>query len=399
MLNEIKEFEQYTYPLNVEHPAVRLKHKPLCNGLSGTARAMTVIARKSVFDHNGPGRIEYTKNDLQVWCGDLKGDPEKASEEIVFAWLPNYMTQILGEEKAIIFEDYLMTESGLDAFPRYSEICALFRDIHNDLSIETYRDRDQRNQYVDKAKILRLYCKELGEDENQRKATSGKYAPVYRLINALNTLNSRFSDVGYNVGYNKKMFNDELKRPDKNDFKKITYEGIVADAIAAGPLKRYYLVCDYTGLSEISYKTKKTIRFPFTKSKKENGEWSEPTKNKADLIMKTIAAFLLEQEGRAAESPYEGFAPVNLTDIANWLAGSSGTDTLKAFEIESRPLFVFDAIDNVTTISIDTEWMQTCGWEIIPEEDLVVYLANHPDAEFYSDHGAGQHLRKNVRYT
>ena len=395
MLNEIKEYEQYTYPLDVKHPAIRLKHKTLCNELSGTARAMTIIARKSVFDHNSPWRIEYTKNDLQVWCGDLKGKPENASEEIVFAWLPNYMVQILGEEKALKFEDYLMTKSGLDVFPRYSEVCALFREVHTDLNIETFRDKNQRKLYMEKAKKIRLFCKELGADKKQRTATSSKYAPVFRVINALNVLNGRYSS----KGYNKKMFNDKPSRTEKNDYKKIMYEKIVADAIAAGPLKRYYLVCENADFSGISVETKKKNSFPFTKSKMKSGEWSGPTKNKADLIMKTIAAFLLEQEARAAESPYDGFVPVNLTDITNWLAGSTGTDTLKSFRIKARPLFVFDAIDNVAAIGIDTEWMQSCGWRIIPEEELDTYLTNYPDAEFYSDYGAGQHLRKNVRYT
>lgn len=394
MLNEIKEFEQYTYPLDVKHPAIRLKHKTLCNELSGIARAMTVIARKSVFDHNGPGRIEYTKNDLQVWCGDLKGNPEKASEEIVFAWLPNYMVQILGEEKALRFENYLMTESGLDASPRYSEVCSLFKDVHADFNMEIFHDKDQRNRYMDKVKRLRLFCKELGADENQRKATSSKYAPVFRVINALNVLNGRYSG----NGFNKKMFDNKPSRTEKNDFKKIMYEKTVADAIAAGPLQRYYLVCENDDFSEISVKTKKKTGFPFTKSKMKDGEWSGPTKNKADIIMKTIAAFLLEQEARVAENPYDGFVPVNFTDIANWLAGSTGTESLKSFGIKSRPLFVFDAIDNVAAIGIDIEWMQSCRWGIIPEEELDSYLAAHPGAVFYSDYGAGQLLRKNVRY-
>lgn len=394
MLNEIKEYEQYTYPLDVEHPAIRLKHKTLCNELSGTARAMTIVARKSIFDHNDPERIEHAKNDLQVWCGDPEGNPDKASEEIVFSWLPDYMIKHLGEEKALRFEEYLMTEPGLNAFPRYSEVCSLFKDIHAGFNIDTYRDKGNRKQLMDKAKLLRLYCKELGEDEAQRKKTSGSYAPIYRVINALNILNGRYGK----QGYNKELFNVNPDRTEKNDFKKIMYDKIIADAIAAGSLKRYYLICEKSDFSKISVQTEKKTSYPFTKRNKD-GSWSEPTKKKADLIMKTVAAFLLEQEARDAEDIYDGFVPVNLTDIANWLAGSTGTDMLKSFSIESRPLFTFDAIDNVAAIGIDPEWMKSCGWRIITDDSLGSCIAEHSDVEFYSDFGAGKLMKKGVRYS
>lgn len=395
MLNEIKEYEQYTYPLDVKPPTIRLKHKTLCNELSGTARAMTIIARKSIFEHAGLERINQTKNDLQVWCGDTKGNLDKVSEGIVFAWLPEYMIKYLGEEKALNFRNYLMTESCLETIPRYSEVCSLFKELHANFNIDTFREKDSWKQLMDKAKQLRLYCKELGEDETQRKKTSGSYAPVYRVINALNILNGRYGTNGYNKG----LFNDNPDRTEKNDFKKIMYDKIIADAITAGPLKRYYLICKKSDFSHISVQTEKKTSYPFTESKKDDGKWSSPTKKKADLIMKAVAAFLLEQESRDAEDLYEGFVPVNLTDIANWLAGSTGTDMLKSFGIESRPLFTFDAVDNVAAIRIDVKWMKSCGWKTIPEENLDSYLSDHPEVEFYSDFGAGHFMRKGVRYS
>lgn len=406
MLNEIKEYEQYTYPLDAKHPAKRLKHRALCNELSGTARAMTIIARKSISEYEGPGRVDHAIRVLQVWCGDPKGDPETISEKIEYAWLPNYMIQILGEEKALEFEDYLMKETSLKSFPRYKEVCSLFRDIHADFNFDTIRTKSKREPYLNKAKKISLYSKELGElgdDEgkkNQRKKTSSAYSPVYNIIKALVVLNGRFGT----RGYKQKMFNDNLVRSDKNDFRKITYEKIVADAITAGPLKRRYLVCEDANFSEICYCTEdnkgnvKTSK-PFTNSKKKKGEWSEPTKKKLDLIMKTVAAFLLEQEARDATDQYVGYAPVNLTYISNWLASSTKMESLKAYKINGLPIFMLEPIYNVAAISIDTNWMQSCGWKIVTEEKLDAYLAEHPNAIFYSDHGSGQFLRKNVRYT
>lgn len=395
MLNELLEYQQYTYPLETEHPAIRLKHKTLCNQLSGTTRSMTVIARKSVFDHSSSERIERTKNGLRVWCGDPKGKPDEASENIVDAWLPNYMINHLGEEKAIIFEQYLMTEPGLDHLPRYSEVCDLFKDVHDDFRFEVFLEKDKREALMDKAKRLELFCKELGEDEKQRKKSINHFSPVYNIMKALVVLIGRYGS----LNYNKEMFNLNLARVDKNDFKKIMYDKIIADAITAGPLKRYYLVCDHADFSQIRVKTAKKTTYPFQKTDRQ-GRWSMPTTNKADLIMKTIAAFLLEQEFRNAENTYEGQVPVVLTDIANWLAGNTKVEKkeLEKFGIESGPLFTLDLIDNVATIGIDTEWMKSCGWRVIPEDQLDDYLSGHPDAVFYRDDGAGQFLQKGVRY-
>ena len=394
MLNEIREYEQYTYPLDDKHQAIRLQNKGLCNQLSGTARAMTIIARKSIFEYNGPEGIIQAKNDLRVWCGDIKGDPGTVSDGIVYAWLPSYMSQVLGEEKALEFEDYLRKEPGLKTSPRYKEVCSLFRDVHANLNIEAYRTKDKRDRLMNKAQKLSLFCKELGDNDKQRDKTSNAYAPLYNIIKALNTLNGRYSA----NGYNKKMFNDKLARTEKNDFKKISYDRIIADAIAAGPLRRFYLVCENADFSGISVKTEKRTSYPFTK-KKECSEWSGKTMQKADLIMKTVAAFLLEQEARNSDNPYGSIAPVNLTDISNWMTGKTGTDTLKSFEIKPKPLVTFDkSIKNVTAIGLNAEWMQHCGWKIVPEESLDDYLVDHPDATFYSDFGAGNCLRKGIRY-
>ena len=74
-------------------------------------------------------------------------------------------------------------------------------------------------------------------------------------------------------------------------------------------------------------------------------------------------------------------------------------ESLKAYKINGLPIFMLEPIDNVAAISINTNWMQSCGWKIVTEEKLDAYLAEHPNAIFYSDHGSGQFLRKKVRYT
>lgn len=402
MLNEIKEFEQYTFPLDTKNPVERLKHKALCNDLAGIARPMTVIARWDLFEickdsiNERTEKIERTKNDLRVWCGDPRGDADNAAEGIVFGWLPGYIARILGEEKAKEFEYYLMEEKGLTSHPEYREMCSSFRKLHDNLGIDAFREKEQREEILDLIESLRLLFKELGEDESQRKKTSIRYAPVYRIMHALDTLNGRF---GRN-GFNRALFNTNLNRIEKNDFKRVTYEKIIADAICAGPLKRRYLVCRKEDLSAIGYESSKGIRYPFTKGKKKNGEsrWSEPTKKKADLIRKIVSAYLLEQNSRNVDGLIEGSAPVNLTDIANWLTGSNGIDSLKRYTVEGRPLIATEPIDNVAVVKIDSQWMKDCDWKVIEEDQLDEFLTACPEGTFYSDHGSGEYLKKNVRY-
>ena len=50
MLNEVAEYEQYTYSLDTYQSVHRLRHKTICDKLQGMPRAMTIIARKLLFD-------------------------------------------------------------------------------------------------------------------------------------------------------------------------------------------------------------------------------------------------------------------------------------------------------------------------------------------------------------
>lgn len=394
MLNELLEFEQYTYDLTAEMPVIRLKHKTICNSLSGTARAMTIIARWSYYNQNNS--IAQVKNDLQAWCGDPRGKSEEASKDIKESWLPSYMISILEKEKANLFNKYLDEIPQSSKPKHYDKIKKMFKDIQDELKMTTFQDKSKRDKYMDDAKMLRLYCKELDEDKGQLRESSGKYAPIYRIINALNDLNGRFGTKGYNV----KLFNNNLNKPEKNDYKKITYDKIIADAITVGPLVHYYLVCKEADFSNLFFKTDKSTKYPFKKK-----VWSEPTKSKEDVILKTVAAFLLEQNSRRIKDEeviYKGFAPVNLTDISNWLKGNTGVEKLKQFGIEeqkesgieTRPLFKLEAIDNVATISIDSAWMKKCGWKIISEDKMEEHFLNNSDDIVYVDRGAGQYLEK-----
>lgn len=398
MLNEIKEYEQYSFNLDCENPEIRLKHKHMCNSLSGIARAMTIVARHSYFGNKGYSDIDSTLNDLRVWCGDSRGDSEKTSEGPEFAWLPNYLIKVLGKDKAEKFKDFLKKGCKTNGSKEYREAYELFKELQNDLNAKTWKDKKRRKQLMKKAGKLKKLYKSIGE--------SDEYAPYIRILGALEVLSSKYD--GY--GFNSKMFNKVLTKQEirnlkqRNDFKTIMYEKIVANAIVAGPLKRYYLVCENDDLSKISKKTGGSTKYVFA-----NKNWSNPTKNKMDLILKTLCACLLEEKFQNAEkingtnSGNEAYVenwlvPVNKTDIANWLVGSIKIDELKSFEIDNRPLFSMICLDNVSLVGVDLKWVKECGWQIISEDDFDSYLESHPQAIFYSDFGSKHYLKKNTRY-
>jgi len=422
MLNEIREFEEYTYPLDTEQSIVRLKHQNICNKLSGIGRAMTIIARRSLSIHRGPDSIAAAKNDLQVWCGDPSGNPEKASEGITFGWLQRYIIEILFEEKALEFESFLMETPKVKSSSHYREICDMYKHIRAGVSIETFRKAKQRKKLVDETTACCELCvelnKELGIGGKDGKKDN-KFAAPKNAIVALDTLYSKF---GHNSGFNEDLFvndlldlkrfypkkdgkkwepspEDKKKKEDTNDFKKTTYEKIIADAIAAGPLKRYYLVCEHEDLSEIKYiqdSGKETTPFSKTQMKR-----TDSNKKKHDFVLKEIAAFMLEQEFRRAEDLYDSIVAVNNTDMANWMVSTPETAKVnRRYQIAGRPLFLNDMIaNNVTRLGIDKQWMESCGWRVIEEGNLDAYLEEHPEAVFYSDAGCGQYLQKNIRYT
>lgn len=399
MLNEIMEFDQYTYPLDSTFTPVRMKHGSICNQLSGTARAMTIIARKLYFEENRPDRIHYVMDNLKAWCGDLKHikTPEIISPEIQKGWLPDYMVSILGKKKMQGFEKYLMTEPDIEQSPYGRELRTNYGWIQEHFCIDTYGKQDTKNKMRDYTKQIDSFCNDPGVPKNRRTERSAACLPVNRILKALYTLNSRYTK----TWYNKELFDKHLTKPEKNDFKKVTYEKIIADAIAEGPLSRYYLVCENDDFSDIQYETNnKTFPFRTKKSTDGNTEWPNATKNKADLIMKTIAVVLLEQQSRDANGLYKGVVPVNKTDLSNWLRVTKGMESLEKYSVAEGPLFPPSDrdIDNVAFMNIDHTWMDSHGWNVIPEHELDRYLAEHPKAVFFSDPGAGAYLQKNKRY-
>lgn len=219
-------------------------------------------------------------------------------------------------------------------------------------------------------------------------------SPVVNCAFSLKKLETKRRD------YAKQMFREtfSVKETGKynNDFKAITYDGIIAKGFNLGELRRYYLCCtDESIISDI---------------KNCNSEKDR------DIILKTVAAWLLNRTNG------QSFVLVNKTDIINWLKDVSkpddyhpekhkdnkpytdkcgnelfhfklvGKNTVKLFigvatGKKDEPLK--DASDNMAFINC---------FEVVEESQLDEWLAEHSDGVFYRDDGSGEYLQKNVRY-
>ncbi|MBE6042557.1 MAG: hypothetical protein E7220_08585 [Clostridiales bacterium] len=175
----------------------------------------------------------------------------------------------------------------------------------------------------------------------------------------------------------------------------------MANAMSArGPLKKYYLVCRVPDWKIGVNKLKGT------------NPLGKLDKGDEDRILKLLAAYLIERNRKLKSNDDYIFEPINFSDIGFWQFAQGKTDSSKYRPYtyqrydnnERRPLFKFDSSqsNNQAKAKPDEEWFEICGWELIEatENDykLNEYLKDYPGAVFYSDPGASQYLRKNVRY-
>lgn len=191
------------------------------------------------------------------------------------------------------------------------------------------------------------------------------------------------------------------KSQNTSDFKLIRYDKVIANAaVAGGPLRKYYLVCQkpdwYSGIIKIN-------------EKNHNNHFGDTDQ---DRILKVMAAYLIERNRKYKGNIDYVYEPVNLSSVALWAAGSTKLDSSKfkyytyqsKESSETRQLFSFysSKSGNITKVKPDEEWLQSCGWDIVDATDggvlLDEYLESHSDAIFFSDPGSNKELQQNSRY-
>ena len=342
MLNEIGEYEQYTLS-----PAEllacknrRLKRYTLIKqDFGGLERAMTIIARHFIFDTPIGFNEKELREILKAWCG-FRHEAETILPEHFEGWLNNYMRRVLLRET---LQDCLDDEK----FP--TDLKALIEKI----SLEP--DFNAR-EYLKALKGFDL--------------THGDIPKIKNLLEALVALPNK------NKNFSKNYF-DSLTYKGKNAFRAITYDKVIANALLAGRLRRYYLVCD-----EELFATERIL--------KRDGKKILP-KDK-DMVLKMTAEYLLQ-----CRHTEQRFIVTNNADMTNWLLGSVKSEDLRPkreqYILSESKEKVFELSEmiggiNVIKVTLNPEWAK----HFCLIEDESNDFENNRGRIFFSDAGSSEAL-------
>ena len=194
-----------------------------------------------------------------------------------------------------------------------------------------------------------------------------------------------------------------------NDYKAITYESVIANALTMDKLDNYYLIICRNPFNNIFIKTKKKIK--------------NLNDSQKDFLLKAIAVYLLQK--RYTDQSYVYF---NKTDLANWTGKRSDSIHLENYlikregntpeskssdktvkdtnTIDMEPLFDKISVGvegdkeikqgtNVTKLKIDPDWLKAYGFAIIKQCELDrIDKAKYPEFVVYEDEGSGKVLKE-----
>lgn len=337
MLNEQKEYREYlTLP---EDASVKCRLNPTLfvkKTCGGIRRPLTILARHCLFDvfdyTNAENKKEIREKTLHLlsrWCFDEACD-FRVSAKIPKGWLRKYCELY----NAYPFAAPKKPKKKVDTEPEKQEDREPEPSLPQDTALENIAEAPA----VD---LWKLFC------QNRKGAWEN---------------DNLYSTFLYHS-------------PSANAF---NFRMILADAIQAGPLKEYVLICKKEYASELLYKTAKT-------------SYHQPEPEVCDRILKQIAAYLLELK---SQNRTGGYADINLTDLANWMQYPS-------FAAESHPcsyLYKGDELflrkDSMTFI--DPHFLKDYDFRLVELSDLAQQKKDLPKKVYvyYRDNGSGKRSLK-----
>ena len=353
MLNEIKEYEEYTLPIeflsDVENP--RLKFFTLIKKtVSGLERALTIIARHCISNETDEINEEKIKANLRAWIGfEVIDGKNNIIAENPNGWLNNYI-------RKVFLEKYLQ---------ECRHKCADFDKLVNISSTDSIDDLMTKKESIPK----------FGSDKDLS-------LNVGRVKYVITTL--------YDLRYRAKLFENPMFDPENkkmtasktgNNFKQITYDLILANAFNLGKLKRYYLICKDEPFQKVINKKSKVVKL-------------KPADE--DLILKIVSTYLLQQLNSSSNQEY---VYINQMEICNWLLEKANPDK---FELEKYKIYspeekiFYESIvgGNVKKIKIHSDFIK--NFKIVEEHEFDI--SENQGRIFFSDSGANFYLEKNKRY-
>lgn len=389
MLNELLEYEQYTYVFksDLNQNYKRLKHGTLTNQLSGIERAMKIIAAHYFYEDDNKSReerIKTAKEALEFWCGIPTKETlvdEKQFENINL-WLPKYINGVLIKTK---ISDICALISKDDSIKGNEELCENLKDCFDEKKVVV----GNAEKFSEAFKSMATLLANKGYNDKKIKILKQQIGNLVKTARKIENKKTQFGQ---------RLYSDYDSK--ENDANKLTYDRIIANAIRHGPLKRYYLVCELKNEAELENKV-------YVKGK---------GKAQLDVPLKLTAMYLLAtpKERRKTGAQYvPRFAAIKQCDLANWqtLDGKIQKDKIEKYYYisssedakQTADKRLFEQLEqriggNYTKIRINEKWMKDFQWDIVEENELDAYLSEKKGRSFFRDDGAGKPLVWNERY-
>ena len=349
MLNEIREYEQYTAPPEslTDKNECRLKYATLIKTqFSGLERAMTIVARRHLPLNPTEEDTAKVRRLLKVWCGFGKED-EAAECGVCYGWLKKYMVQMC---RLHIWADVTDEETRAKFLGCLPQI-TLQGNKENWDAVQTQGEALKAVAKVPAEKIISTAKALATWEKRAAYLAQGLFAVQY-------TANK--SD---------------------NDLHRICYDKIIANALELGPLKNYVLAAKLDPFK--AGLIKKYTRF--------RNKGAAITKNTSqDTVLKFTAAYLRQR----AETGRE-YAVINFADMSNWVnLQDPKFDNAKLSEYrlaDGSTVFNFINVGpSVKKMSLAPDWLEL--FELAEANSIV------PGADrgriFYRDNGAGSCLEQ-----
>ncbi len=311
MLNEKKEYEEYSFDLENEYESkknmkrLRLKNATIVKGaLAGLRRPLTIIARKfifEVFQESGESInniIYLTKLVLELWCRDVEYKD---------------IDKVIREE-----EDELGTETKGGAGDEYRQgRIEGFETLKKKYKPFVENLVGWMPAYLRRFKESKGGSSGKAEKDNKENGNDDK---IEKLITKLM------------YGRRKALYTVSHENSSRNDYNQVTFEKAVADALEAGPLRDLCLVCyldkdQNFNINHAVNNKENAMNGKFLKCTKKKdyesgkGLFSEVeidlgnsrNRSNLDIILKFTAAYLLSDGKRK-----DGYRDVKQSDIINW---------------------------------------------------------------------------------
>ena len=372
MLNEIREFEQYSFNLDapIDKANCRLKYAKLTDELSGRERAMTVVARWYIFKDDPEGKTfneNNVKNFLVSWCG-FDNESKKPEYPNLDKWFIRYIRNA--------FFNYHVNEC-INEFQAKNLLNTEVYKILKSLSVNLEIDVIKRKCF----EIMQI--KEFEKNSNLKKLYKAKECLVYASSDSARSPKNLFFQT---------MFPEKAKTD--NDFRVIYYDRIIANALQMGKLQQYYLFCDIDPFE----------RRIIAKARNNGTHTLKLLPNDKDFLLKITAYYLLQKKNLIHG---QNFVFFNKTDLINWLVPADpklDKDKLKKYILTDSSDTLISTMNfkennskgmNYTKLKLDYEWIK--HFKIVNSQDI-----DKPENQggiFYSDFGSSALLQKGKRYS